>query len=66
MYEFCYDYIKPKYQWNAKLCFMDTDSFIMHTKTEDVYKDIANDNEKIFDKSNYEMIEHYQKVKIKR
>ena len=66
MYKFCYDYIKPKYQWNAKLCFMDTDSFIMHTKTEDVYKDIANDNEKIFDKSNYEMIEHYQKVKIKR
>ena len=66
MYEFCYDYIKPKYQWNAKLCFMDTDSFIMHIKTEDVYKDIANDNEKIFDKSNYEMIEHYQKVKIKR
>ena len=66
MYEFCCYYIKPKYQWNAKLCFMDTDSFIMHIKTEDVSKDIANDNEKIFDKSNYEMIDHYQKVKIKR
>ena len=66
MYEFCYDYIKPKYQWNAKLCFMNTDGFIMHIKTEAVYKDIVNDNEKIFDKSNYEMIDHYRKVKIKR
>ena len=23
MYEFWYDYIKPKYQNNAKLCYMD-------------------------------------------
>ena len=29
MYEFWYDYIKPKYQNNAKLCYMDTDSFII-------------------------------------
>ena len=43
MYEFWYDYIKPKYQQNAKLCYMDTDSFLIHIKTEDVYKDIAND-----------------------
>ena len=33
MYGFCYDYIKPKYQNNAKLCCMDTDSFIIHIKT---------------------------------
>ena len=36
MYEFWYDYIKPKYQDKAKLCYMDTDSFIIHTKTEDL------------------------------
>ena len=30
MHEFWYDYIKPKYQSNAKLCYMDTDSFIIH------------------------------------
>ena len=35
MHEFCYDYIKPKYQEKAKLCYMDTDSFIIHIKTED-------------------------------
>ena len=35
MYEFWYDYIKPKYQEKAQLCYMDTDSFIIHIETED-------------------------------
>ena len=55
MYEFWYDYMKPKYGDNVKLCYTDTDSFIMHIKTEDFYKDIANDVEKRFDTSNYEV-----------
>ena len=55
MYEFWYDYMKPKYGNNVKLCYMDTDSFIMNIKTEDFYKHIANDVEKIFDTSNYEV-----------
>ena len=55
MYKFWYDYMKPKYGDNVKLCYMDTGSFIMHMKTEDFYKDIANDVEKIFDASNYEV-----------
>ena len=50
MHEFWYDYIKPKYGDNVKLCYMDTDSFIMSIKAEDIYKDIANDVEKRFDK----------------
>ena len=54
MYEFWYDYMKPKYDDNVKLCYMDTDSFIMNIKTEDFYKDIDNDVEKRFDTSNYE------------
>ena len=33
MYEFWYDYMQPKYGDNVKLCYMDTDSFIMHIKT---------------------------------
>ena len=53
MYEFWYDYIKPKYEDAAKLCYMDTDSFIIHIKTEDFYEDIANDVEKWFDTSYY-------------
>ena len=40
MYEFWYDYIKPKYQNYAKLYYMDTDSFIICINTEDFYKDI--------------------------
>ena len=55
MYEFWYDYMKPKYNDNVKLCYMDTDSFIMNIKTEDFYKDIANDVDKRFDTSNYEV-----------
>ena len=55
MYEFWYDYMKPKYGDNVKLCYMYTDSFIMLIKTEDFYKDIANDVEKRSDASNYEV-----------
>ena len=54
MYEFWYDYIKPKYQDNAKLCYMDKGSFIIYIKTEDFYEDIADDVKKRFDTSNYE------------
>ena len=53
IYEFLYDYIKPKYQDNAKLCYMDTESFIINIKTEDFYEDIANFVEKRFDASHY-------------
>ena len=52
MYEFWYDYIKPKYQDREKLCYMGTDSFIIHIKTEDFYEEIANDVEKWFETSN--------------
>ena len=55
MYEFWYDYMKPKYDNNVKLCYMDTDSFIMNIKTNDFYEDISNDVENRFDTSNYEV-----------
>ena len=55
MYEFWYDYMKSKYGNNIKLCYMDTNSFIMNIKTEDFYKDIANDVKKSFDTSNYDV-----------
>ena len=55
MYEFWYDHMKPKYNDNVKLCYMDTNSFLMNIKTENFYKDIANDVEDKLDNSNYEV-----------
>ena len=55
MYGFWYDYMKPKYNDDVKLCYMDTDSFIMNIKTNYFYKDIASDVENRFDTSNYEV-----------
>ena len=54
MYEFWYGYIRPKYGDKAKLCYTDTDSFVIHTKTEDFFQDISNDVERYFDTSNYD------------
>ena len=53
MCEYWYDDMKPKYGDRIRLCYMDTDSFLMHIKTEDFYKDIADDVEKNYDTSNY-------------
>ena len=53
MYEFWYDFIKSKYGSNVKLCYMDTDSFILNVKTEDLYKDISENVIERFDTSNY-------------
>ena len=54
-YEFWYDYVIPKYGEKAKLCYMDTDSFIVYIKTDDIHKDLAEDVETRFDTSNYEL-----------
>ena len=54
MYEIWYDYIKPKYNKKAKLCYMDTDSFIIHIETEDFFKDIPQDVNKWLDTSGYD------------
>ena len=55
MYEFSYDYVKPKYSEKAKLRYMDKYSFIVHMKTEDIYKDIAKDVVKMFNNSDYKL-----------
>ena len=41
MCEFWYDYVKPNYGQNTKLCYIDSDSFIVYVKTGDILKDIA-------------------------
>ena len=63
MYEFWYEYMKPKYTDNVKLCYMDTDSFIMHIKTKDFY---AHNVEKRFDTSNYEVDKPLPSTKNKK
>ena len=63
MYEFWYDYIKPKYGEKAKLCYMD---FIVYIKTDNIYKDIAEDVESRFDISNYELDTPLPKGKNKK
>ena len=55
MYEFWYDYVKPKYGEKAKFCYVDTDSFIVYMKTDDIYRDIVEDVKTRFDASNYEL-----------
>ena len=55
MYEFRYDYVKQKYGKKSKLGFMDTESFILYIKTDDTYKDIAEDVETWFDTSYYKL-----------
>ena len=53
MYDYHYNYIKPKYGDEAKLLFTDTDSLMYEIKTEDFYKDISEDVKDIFDTSDY-------------
>ena len=53
MYEFHYDYMRPKYGSKVKLCYMDTGSFVYEIETQDFYRDIAKDVEKRFHESKY-------------
>ena len=52
MYKLWYDYIKPKYEDSSKLCYTDSDSFIIYIITEDFFVDISDDVERWFDTSN--------------
>ena len=63
MYEFWYDYVKQKYKDKAKLCYMDTESFVINIFTEDFFEDINNDVEIWFDTSMIRVIkDHFQWV----
>ena len=55
LYEFWFDYVKPKYDEKAKLCYMDTDIFPLYIKADDIYKDTAEDIEIRFGTLNYEL-----------
>ena len=66
MYESWYDYGKLKYGEKAKLCYMDTDSLIVYIKTNDIYKDIAENVETRYDTSNYQLHRLLPKGKNKK
>ena len=55
MYEFWYDYVNAKQGWKAKLSYLETDSFIVYIKTDNIHRDIAEDIEIRFHTSNYQL-----------
>ena len=49
-----------------KLCYINTDSFIVYRKTENIYSDIAKDVKTGFDASTYELDRPLSEEKIKK
>ena len=66
MYEFWYDYAKPKYGCKVNFCYMDTNRFTVYIKTEDICADIARDFKTRFDTPNYELDKLLPKGKNKK
>ena len=66
MYEFWYNYVKPKYGQKTKLCYMDADSFIVYIRADYIYEDIVEDVETRFATSNYELDRPLPKGKDKK
>ena len=64
VYEFWYDYVKPKYGENAKLCCMDTNSLIVYIKTEEIQVDLAKNVETRFNTSSYELERPRKKMSV--
>ena len=54
MYQFYYDYLKPKFKDKVKLTYMDTDSFILSIETDDFFKDTKHDLKEWCDTSGYD------------
>ena len=67
MYGFWYNYIELKNGDKARLCYMDTESFVIYIKTEDFYKDIADDVKGLIHLNMMKIIKgHFQLVKMKK
>ena len=57
MYQYYYDVMKKKYDDKIKLLYTDTDSFIFHIETEDLYNDFG-DMKEHMDFSGYDKSHH--------
>ena len=66
MYELRYDYVKWRYGENTKLCYMNTDSFIVHAKTDDIYKILQKMLKQDMSLQILKQTDHYLKEKIKK
>ena len=66
MHGFWYNCIKLKYEEKAKLCWLNTDSFIVYIKADDIFKDIPEDIEMRSDPSNYYLDRSLRKRKNKK
>ena len=66
MWEFCYEYAKPKYGEKTKMFYRDIDSFMIYIKINDVYKDIAEDVGTRFYNSNYELTTGFLEEQMKK
>ena len=66
MYDFWYDYVKPKHGEKAKLYYMDRNSFTVYIKTDGIYKDIVEDVETRFQTLDYELDKLFPKGKNKK
>ena len=66
MYEHQYGYVKTKSREKGKLWYMNTDSFIVYIKADDIYKGIVEGVEKRFDNSNYELDRQLPRGKNKK
>ena len=66
MYDFWYDYVKPKHGKKAKLCYMDRRSFIAYIKTDDIYRYIAENVEFDLILQIMDQVDHWLKEKIKK
>ena len=64
MYDYWYNYVKPKYGKKAKLYYTNTGSFIVHLASEEIEADLVQDVKKNFDTSNYEVKRQLKKDRI--
>ena len=53
MYKFHYNYMKPKYDENFQLCYMDSNSLVYDIKTDYFYENITGNVKAVFDTSGY-------------
>ena len=66
MYDFCYDYWKPRCSEKVSCVLWIQTGLLLKVRTDDIYKDIADDVEKIFDFSNYDVDRPMLMQKIKK